>query len=98
MVIVAKTFINIFALKHPTSKAALNSWYQIVRKADWGNFNNVRDTFGSVDAVGNDRYVFNIKGNDYRLIAMVFFDKRTVYIRFIGTHAEYDRLKDCLKV
>ena len=60
-----------------------------------GEFYNVRDTFGSVDAVGNDRYVFNIKGNDYRLIAMIFFDKRTVYIRFIGTHAEYDKLKDC---
>lgn len=64
----------------------------------WGNFNDVRNTFGSVDAVGNDRYVFNIKGNDYRLIAMIFFDKRTVYIRFIGTHAEYDKIKDCSRV
>jgi len=72
MVIIAKTFINIFAHKHPASKAALNSWYQIVKEVDWGNFNDVRNTFGSVDAVGNDRYVFNIKGNDYRLIAMIF--------------------------
>ena len=98
MVIIAKTFINIFAQKHPASKAAMNSWYQIVKEADWGNFNDVKNTFGSVDAVGNDRYVFNIKGNDYRLIAMIFFDKRTVYIRFIGTHAEYDKLKDCSMV
>jgi len=94
MVIIAKTFINIFADKHSASKAALNNWYQIVKEADWEKFNDVRNTFGSVDAVGNDRYVFNIKGNDYRLIAMIFFDKRTVYIRFIGTHAEYDKLKD----
>ncbi len=98
MVIIAKTFINTFAYKHPASKAALNNWYQIVREVDWGNFKDIKNTFGSVDAVGNDRYVFNIKGNDYRLIAMIFFDKRTVYIRFIGTHAEYDKLKDCSAV
>ena len=98
MVIIAKAFITIFAQKHPGSKVALNSWYRIVREVDWRNFNDVRNTFGSVDAVGNDRFVFNIKGNDYRLIAMIFFSKRTVYIRFIGTHAEYDKLKDCSKV
>ncbi|TZF84950.1 type II toxin-antitoxin system HigB family toxin [Pedobacter sp. BS3] len=56
MVIIAKTSINIFAHKHPASKAALNSWYQIVKEVNWGNFNDVRNTFGSVDAVGNDRY------------------------------------------
>jgi mRNA interferase HigB len=54
--------------------------------------------FNSVDAVGNDRYVFNIRGNNYRLIAMIFFDVRTVYIRFVGTHSEYDKLKDCSQV
>jgi len=74
MVIIAKTFITVFAHEHPASKAALNNWYQIVKEVDWGNvdwgnFNDVRNTFGSVDAVGNDRYVFNIKGNDYRLTA-----------------------------
>jgi mRNA interferase HigB len=98
MVIIAKTFINNFAQKHPLSKAALNNWYQIVKEVEWENFNEVRNTFGSVDAVGNDRYVFNIKGNEFRLIAMIFFDKRTVFIRFIGTHAEYDKLKDCSTV
>lgn len=98
MVIIAKKFIASFAQEHPVSRSALNSWYEIVRNADWRNFNEVRNTFGSADVVGNDRYVFNIKGNDYRLIAMIFFDKRTVYIRFIGTHAEYDRIKDCSRI
>lgn len=98
MVIIAKTAISIFASKHPSAKASLNNWYQIVKEVDWKNFSDVKNTFGSVDAVGNDRYVFNIKGNDYRLITMIFFDKRTVYIRFIGTHAEYDKLKDCSTV
>jgi len=94
MVIIAKTVINSFAEKHPSSKVALNSWYKIVSQADWSDFRDVKNTFGSVDAIGNDRYVFNIKGNDFRLIAMIFFDRRTIYIRFIGTHAEYDKIKD----
>ena len=50
----------------------------------------MRQSFNSVDFVGNDRYVFNSKGNHYRLVAMVFFNRRTLYIRFIGTHTEYD--------
>ena len=50
--------------------------------------------FNSVDAVGNDRFVFNIRGNNYRIVAMIFFDIRTVYIRFVGTHKEYDKI-DC---
>lgn len=50
--------------------------------------------FNSVDAVGNDRFVFNIRGNNYRLVAMIFFDIRTVYTRFVGMHNEYNKI-DC---
>lgn len=50
--------------------------------------------FNTVDYVGNDRYVFNIKGNDYRLIVVIRFVKGRVFIRFIGTHAEYDKITD----
>lgn len=71
---------------------ALNKWYFETKTADWNNFSEMKQTFNSVDAVGNDRYVFDIKGNRYRLVAMVFFDIRTMYIRFIGTHKEYDRI------
>jgi mRNA interferase HigB len=56
----------------------------------------MKQTFNSVDYVGNDRFVFNIKGNDYRLVAIVLFAAKKVFIRFIGTHKEYDN-KDCSK-
>ncbi|MBO0934241.1 type II toxin-antitoxin system HigB family toxin, partial [Fibrella sp. HMF5036] len=51
---------------------------------------SLRKAFNTVDYVGNERYVFNIKGNQYRLVAMISFDKRTLFIRFVGTHSEYD--------
>jgi mRNA interferase HigB len=60
--------------------------------ADWSDFNDLRQDFPSCDFVGNDRFVFNVKGNRYRLIAIIHFDIRTIYIRFIGTHAEYDKI------
>lgn len=94
MVIIAKTILNSFAQKHPEVAEPLNKWYEITSKANWKSFSELKKTFNSVDVVGNDRYVFNIKGNNYRLVAMIFFDKRTLYIRFIGTHAEYDKI-DC---
>ncbi|UEG54877.1 type II toxin-antitoxin system HigB family toxin [Mucilaginibacter daejeonensis] len=72
----------------------MNNWYRLVSQADWANFHEVRSMFNTVDAVGNDRFVFDIRGNHYRIVAMIFFDIRTVYIRFVGTHKEYDRI-DC---
>ena len=51
-------------------------------------------TFNSVDAVGHQRYVFNIKGNDFRLVVLIQFTPKTVYIRFVGSHKEYDAIKD----
>lgn len=94
MVIITRSTILLSIKRHPAAAEALNRWYEIVSSADWSNFNMMKSTFGHVDTAGNDRYIFNIKGNDFRLVAMIFFDKRTVYIRFIGTHAEYDRI-DC---
>jgi mRNA interferase HigB len=97
MVVISNAILAKFTLKHPLSAEALNKWYEVVKECDWKNFFDVKKVFNSVDAVGNDRYVFNIKGNDYRLVTMIFFDKRTIYIRFVGTHAEYDKI-DCSTV
>ena len=72
----------------------LDDWYNKTKEADWHNFADIRRTFATVSQVGNDRYVFNIKGNDYRLVVIILFTPHTVYIRFIGTHEEYDKIKD----
>jgi len=94
MVILIKKTLSNFAEIHPLSAAPLNNWYTIVKAADWTQLADIKKVFNTMDYVGNDRYVFNIKGNDFRLVAMIFFDKRTLFIRFIGTHNEYDKI-DC---
>ena len=81
-----------FVRRHPESRAALQVWSKAVRKSEWKNFADVRKTFNSVDSVGGQRCVFNIKGNEYRLVAVIKFTIGFLYIRFIGTHSEYDRI------
>jgi mRNA interferase HigB len=97
MVIISKAILTEFGLIHSDSIVALNKWYEECKKADWQNFSDIKKTFNSVDFIGNDRYVFNIKGNKYRIVAMIFFNKRTIFIRFVGTHAEYDKI-DCASI
>jgi mRNA interferase HigB len=92
MVIIAKSALTRFAIKHRNTLVPLLEWYDKVSEADWSNINDVKETFNNADYVGNERFVFNIKGNKYRLVAAVLFNIRTVYIKFIGTHAEYDKI------
>ena len=74
------------------SKTALELWYAKITKQDFDNFNDLKRAFSSADFVGNHRVVFNIKGNNYRLVCIVKYSSQKVYVRFIGTHAEYDRI------
>ncbi len=83
-----------FTGKHPDSMTALQEWVSIVKKSKWSSFADIKKTFNNVDAVGNQRYFFNIKGNNYRLVVVVKFTIGFIYVRFIGTHAEYDKI-DC---
>lgn len=94
MVVISKAILAEFDKKHADAKEPLNEWWKKAKAADWATFRDVKQTFNSADTVGNDRYVFNIKGNNYRLVAMIFFDKRTMYIRFVDTHTNYDKI-DC---
>lgn len=86
--------LKVFIKKHPDSKTALQEWVTIVKQSNWTCFADIKDTFNSVDCIGNQRYIFNIKGNNYRLVVIVKFTIQFVYIRFVGTHAEYDKI-DC---
>ncbi len=70
----------------------LQTWYKIVENADWKNINDVKKIYGSADIVGNNRMVFNIKGNDYRLVVAFNFQRQWVFIKFIGTHKQYDKI------
>lgn len=94
MRVISFAAIRDFVAVHADANEPLKEWYKAVTKAYWRNFADMRRTFNSVDYVGNDRYVFNIKGNGYRIVAIVLFINQKVYIRFVGTHEEYDRIKD----
>ena len=94
MRIISKSTLVNYYTKVPQSKTALEEWYEKTKKSEWTCFADIKKTFNSVDAVGNQRYVFNIKGNDFRLVVLIQFTPKTVYIRFVGTHKEYDAIKD----
>ncbi len=73
-------------------KSAVDAWFDEVRRAKWTRMATVKELYRSASVVSADRVVFNIKGNDYRLVAAIDFDKRIVWIKWIGTHAAYDTI------
>jgi mRNA interferase HigB len=73
-------------------KAALDAWFQEVRRAAWRTSADVKQSFGAASIVSADRVVFNVKGNDYRLVTAIDYRRQTLFIKWIGTHADYDRI------
>ena len=94
MRIIAERTIREYYEKNPQSKTALQDWVNVVKKAPWRNFADIKATYNSADYIGRQHYVFNIKGNDYRMVVVIKFIPQFVLIRFIGTHKEYDKI-DC---
>ena len=94
MRIITYKSIDQYVALHTDVKVAMDEWYIKTEQSHWQCFADIKQTFNIVDNVGNKRYVFNIKGNTYRLIALILFAPKIVYIRFIGTHTEYDKIKD----
>lgn len=92
MRVIAISTLRGFWTKHPDSEQALKEWYVKTERAQWRSLNDMRNDLNSVDYVKNQRYVFNIKGNNYRLVAAVKFNPKLVYIRFVGTHQDYDKI------
>jgi mRNA interferase HigB len=94
MRIISKKTLKIFWEKQPKSKEPLLSWHNHFLKANYKNSNEVIAIFRSADNVGNGRVVFNICHNDFRLIVKFDYTFQFAFIRFIGTHKEYDKIKD----
>ena len=93
MVVISKPVLKKFFERIPVATQPVLRWYDLVKQADWSDFAELKQAFPSVDYVGKDLYVFNVGGNKYRIIARIIFNVRTIYIRFIGTHKEYDQVK-----
>jgi mRNA interferase HigB len=79
-------------MKHADSTKAMQKFIDIVEEAEWQNLNEMKADFNSVDYVTNERYVFDIRGNKYRIIAVIIFVGGVCSIRFVGTHAEYSKI------
>jgi len=92
MVVISKAKLISFYNTDSQAKEPLLKWYNLILLSDWEDYHSIKGTFNTVDSVGNDRFVFNVGGNKYRIVAMIHFNKRTLYIRFVGSHKEYDNI------
>ena len=91
--VVAKKILRDFWEKHKDCEQQLKSWFQEASNAQWKNPNEIKLDFPSASILNDNRVVFNIKGNHYRLIVKLNYDYQMIWIRFIGTHAAYDKIK-----
>ncbi len=92
MRIIALKTIKDYWTKHSETEQPLKSWYDEVKKADWEKPEDILREFPKARVIKNDRVIFNIKGNRFRLVVAVKYDFKIFYIRFISTHAEYDKI------
>jgi mRNA interferase HigB len=92
MRIIARSTLREFYEANADAKSALEAWFHEVRDARWAGPLDIKQRFPSADILPHNRVVFNIKGNNYRLIVKIHYNTGIVYIRYVGTHAEYDKI------
>lgn len=92
MRIIARRTLREFWEKHPDARQALQAWYADVKRAEWKSPSEIKAIYRTASFLANNRVVFNVKGNQYRLIVVIQYQHGIVYIRFVGTHQEYDRI------
>lgn len=92
MRIIALGTLREFSRRHPDAEIALRAWYAATSRANWTRPADIKDAYRSASFLPNNRVVFNLKGNDYRLVAAVHYNRGMLFIRFIGTHRDYDRI------
>ena len=92
MRIISRKTLRDFWEKHPDARQPLQAWFADVKHADWKKSSDIKNVYRTASFLSNNRVVFNIKGNNYRIIVVVQYNYSVVYIRFVGTHKEYDRI------
>ncbi|MEI8181665.1 MAG: type II toxin-antitoxin system HigB family toxin [Desulfomonile sp.] len=92
MRIISKRQLREFWEKHPDAKQPLFVWYSVVKKADWREPIDITSTYRNARTIGMNRAIFSLKGNDYRLVVAIRYDKGIVFIRFVGTHDQYNKI------
>ena len=90
--VIAKKILRDFWVKHPDCMEQLKAWYQEADKSNWKNPRQIKLDYPSASFLSDNRVVFNIKGNHYRVIVKINYSYQMVWIRFVGTHAEYDKI------
>ena len=95
--IFAKSTLRLFWEKYPDSEQYLKTWYDTAMGSDWRTPTDVKKGYANASILKGSRIVFNIKGNAYRLVAKFNYEKQWIFIRFIGTHSEYDKI-DATKI
>ena len=90
MRIISKRTLREFWLQYPDSENQLLGWYKVMKTGQFHHTNEILDSFPNSRSIGSGRYVFKIKGNQYRLVVKINFDLQTVWVRFVGTHLQYD--------
>ena len=92
MRVIALRTLRAYWEQHPDVRPALEAWYHDVKRASWQTPMDIKRVYRNVSFVGNNRVVFNIKGNDYRIVVAIQYQHSIVYIRFVGSHREYDQI------
>lgn len=92
MRIIARRTLREFGDANPSAKAALDSWYHEAKSKDWQTPADIKEQYRNASIVGNNRVVFNIAGNKYRLVVRINYQAGIIFIRFVGTHADYDKI------
>ncbi len=90
--IIAKRTLRLFWAKYPDCEQYLKTWHETVMHANWTNPAEIKKSYSAASILKNGRVVFNIKGNSYRLVVKMNFEKQWCFIRFIGTHSEYNKI------
>lgn len=92
MRIIALSTLRAFWDKYPEAETPLRAWYALASRADWHTPFDIKEAYRNASFIANNRVVFNIKGNEYRLVVLVRYDRGLVFVRFIGTHRQYDKI------